>query len=233
MLRQIDAIYFVFAIGFFLPYLALKSAYGKNKAARPTPSKQRLRLSTLFTLTLFGLFAIWIGSRYHFAIFPRWNPSALEIALGLAMVPLWLGIRAALLPWLRTEGDQTVRLLPEAWNELPMWGLISLCAGVFEEIIYRCVLYIFLAYYTGSPILGGLISALSFGVVHIRQGWRAATFIFALAVIFQAYVAHYQNLYMVMIVHVAYDFIVGILYLRERLSASGDELVDDVPENVS
>lgn len=223
--------YYVLVIGFYLPYAALRQVY--KKSDKPLPPKAKLRVSVIITLAMLGFIALCTAYLLNLSVFPVWRPSLLEIGAGVGLLVFWLAARLALLNWLRKGRNEERRLLPETWDELPMWGVISLSAGFFEEIVYRGVLYQVVAVYTGSPLLAGFFTSLSFAIVHIRQRWRAALFIFFLAAAFQTYVVWVGNLYMAMIVHAAYDFIVGILTIRHKLkNPSGDQLVDDVPEDV-
>jgi len=219
-MHQFIGLYYVAIFCLLVPYMALKQKYGK-KTDRPIPPRNKLQVLTLVNLAIFGGFALLVANSNHLEVFPTWNPGALELMVGLAMLIFWLALRFILLEWLRADADKkTSRLLPIATQELPVWILISLFAGFFEEICYRCVLFLSLFFLTGSFLVAGLVASLAFAVAHIRQGPRAAGFTFFFAVSFQLFYYQTGTLYTLMIVHTLYDLIVGISYLRERLAKS-------------
>ena len=116
-------------------------------------------------------------------------------------------------------------LAPKTWSELPIWTVLSLCAGFFEEIIYRGVLYRILMSLTGSIAAAILPASLLFGIVHWRQGLRAVLFITVLSATLHGLVLFAGTLYMAMIVHALYDFLAGVqsIVLPQKLTDFPDE----------
>jgi membrane protease YdiL (CAAX protease family) len=142
----------------------------------------------------------------------------MEILLTAGALAIALGSRWALLDWLRKDVPKPeLNLLPSNWGELPFWIVISVLAGVAEELTYRGVLFTILKEATHSILAGACLSAAAFALAHLSQGWRATAFIFGLALLFQAMTLNSGNLYSAMIVHAVYDFVVGVLVIRERL----------------
>ncbi len=211
------AIYYIAVFCVLIPYAVVKRIRGKGKE-RPLPPRSKLMGSVLLNLAILGGLAIVVGREFRLELFPRWEVSLLELGLGLGMLVFLLAARTFLLKWLRGgRRENGFRLLPESWDELPVWILISLMAGFCEELAYRGTLFRILTWELHSPIAGAVIVALAFGVAHAMQGWRSVVFISVLSLLFQIMAWQFWNLYMVMIIHALYDLSVGILTIQEKL----------------
>jgi membrane protease YdiL (CAAX protease family) len=66
--------------------------------------------------------------------------------------------------------DRVRRLLPKNRTERAVWIVVSLTAGVCEEVLYRGWLLSLFAATLGSVWLGLLISSILFGFAHAYQG---------------------------------------------------------------
>jgi hypothetical protein len=58
------------------------------------------------------------------------------------------------------------------------------------------------------------VSALAFAVAHAAQGWKSGVTIFAIALAMHGHVAYTRTLVLAMLVHVAYDLVVGTSVAR-------------------
>jgi membrane protease YdiL (CAAX protease family) len=83
-------------------------------------------------------------------------------------------------------------LLPRTPAEMALWMIVSILAGISEEAIYRGYLQKQFAALTGGLPAGILISAATFGAVHVYQGWSRATVIAISAILFGV-VAHWRR----------------------------------------
>jgi membrane protease YdiL (CAAX protease family) len=63
------------------------------------------------------------------------------------------------------------QLLPKSLPEKLLFGLLSVSAGVGEELAFRGFAVPALALLTGSPWGGAVLSSCAFGLVHGYQGW--------------------------------------------------------------
>ena len=150
----------------------------------------------------------------------KWPPwlgwplaAAVTASLVAAMRPLW---RAAV-----TSGSRRAYLLSARGNHLPsnatervLWGLVSRCGGIGEEITYRGVLFGVLWRLSGSVPLAALGSAIVFTVSHWMQGPKSMVIIFGFALQFQALALLTGSLAIGITVHVAYDLLAGLHYAR-------------------
>ena len=75
-------------------------------------------------------------------------------------------------------------LLPQTWNETLMWVVLSITAGVCEEVIYRGYLQRQIMALTRSVPAGIILSAVAFGAAHAYQGLQRASVIAASALLF-------------------------------------------------
>jgi membrane protease YdiL (CAAX protease family) len=116
------------------------------------------------------------------------------------------------LPWRwRTKSQQQQRrlykIVPHGTREPFRWILLCLLAGVGEEIVYRGVLFGILYWWTDSWWIAAVISAITFGMAHMVQGWRSGVLITLLALGMQGLVRLTGDLYHAMAVHFVYDMI--------------------------
>jgi membrane protease YdiL (CAAX protease family) len=66
--------------------------------------------------------------------------------------------------------DKVRRMLPKTSTERAVWIVVSITAGVCEEVLYRGWLLSLFAAALGSVWLGLLISSIIFGFAHTYQG---------------------------------------------------------------
>ena len=113
------------------------------------------------------------------------------------------------------EDKPTWRLFaPTNRRERRMWVVLSLSAGIGEELVWRGVLPALIARLTGSLALGIALSVASFALAHAIQGMRSVLAIAAIAAAFHALVFIAGSLYPAMLVHFAYDVFAGFTYAR-------------------
>jgi membrane protease YdiL (CAAX protease family) len=86
------------------------------------------------------------------------------------------------------ESPILAQLLPSAPHEKGVFALLSVAAGVGEELTYRAYVIPVLALLLGSPWGAAALSSVAFGVLHAYQGWlgvlRTAVLGFLLAASF-------------------------------------------------
>ncbi|MFX9123708.1 CPBP family intramembrane glutamic endopeptidase, partial [Acinetobacter baumannii] len=66
-----------------------------------------------------------------------------------------------------------------------MWGVLSLSAGLGEEVAYRGALFLTLTWWIGNQWIALVIVAAVFALAHVRQGLRATAFIFGFGALMQ------------------------------------------------
>jgi membrane protease YdiL (CAAX protease family) len=112
-----------------------------------------------------------------------------------------------------------IKITPNTPGELALFMLMSLSAGVWEELVYRGFLVWFLV-----PLMGlsgaVAISALIFGLAHLYQGIRGFVTSGIIGLIFAAFYLLTASLWWLMAVHAAIDIAGGITTFRiKRIAA--------------
>lgn len=164
-----------------------------------------------------ALAALAIGTAFveDIELFAPHPPSPLAWFCGL----VFLGVSLALVRphWRRSIEEQkpTWRLFaPTNREERRQWVLLSLSAGVGEELVWRGALPALLTTLTGSQAVALVLCILSFALAHSIQGLRSVLAIAAIAASFHALVFVSGSLYVGMAVHFAYDVFAGFTYAR-------------------
>lgn len=205
-----------FHLGFFgllVPWLAWRSR-GRVAQQLAVPRDRHL-VMIIGQLLLFLLISLVVARAGHIEVWAPagrrigpWLDAALLVVAGvLLMRPQWRARVAA--------QDPTVRLfMPSTGRERRLWVVVSVVAGISEEVTYRGVLYALLWMLTGSPVAAAIIAAIVFGASHSVQGWAAAGVITLIALVLHGLVAWSGSLYPAIAAHAAYDIIAGLTYGR-------------------
>ena len=120
--------------------------------------------------------------------------------------------------------DDATWILPITQKEKRTWGLLSITAGITEEIIYRG--YLFYALAVLFPFLSLVhilfITTLIFGIGHLYLGKEAIRSTL-LGLLFGIFYIVFDSVIPVMIVHTAQDLVIGyILEEKEVLTNASD-----------
>jgi membrane protease YdiL (CAAX protease family) len=123
-------------------------------------------------------------------------------------LPFWLVLRA--LSWIasRLLGPDSVDsagLVPQKLPEVLAWILVSISAGVCEEIVFRGYLQQQLHALSGSMVAAILGQGLVFGLAHAYQGWKGMIVVTVIGVLLGLLAAWRRNLRANMIVHTWVD----------------------------
>jgi membrane protease YdiL (CAAX protease family) len=198
-----------------VPALAIASRRA-IRSHRPLPPRLKQFRASVVMLVLFGALSTLTAREQAIELLrldlqrPIWSMVAGVGLLGAAiaiMRPRW---RRAVL-----ERRPAVHFfMPQTGAERVWWVLVSLLAGISEEITWRAVQTGLFATLTGSLVAGALLSAVAFGVAHAVQGWRSAAAIVAFALAFQGLYWLSGTLLVGMAVHAVYDLVAGLAYAR-------------------
>jgi hypothetical protein len=208
-------------IGFFgllVPFLAWRSrALLDDYASIPRRTHFiRVIVQLLFFLAA-SLLVAWIEG---VAVFPAWKPRAVPGALAMVMVVAGLVIMRPV--WRRSieRRERKARFfMPTTAEERRLWGVLSLAAGVSEEVTYRGVLWVLLTAVTGNVWIAAAMASVAFGLSHAVQGWKAAGAVTIIAMLLHGLVALDGTLYPAIMAHVLYDLAAGLEHGK-----LGDEL---------
>jgi CAAX protease family protein len=126
------------------------------------------------------LVLVWCGIRTRMTMteliagaWPRFSSMLRDIGIAIAyliIANLVLIVAAHLLQAKAT--DAMKRLLPHGRTEIALWLLLSLSAGICEEIVFRGYLLRQFTAFSRNPTLGIVAQALLFGAAHGYQGWK-------------------------------------------------------------
>ena len=105
-------------------------------------------------------------------------------------------------------------MLPHTLAQFAVWFLVSLSAGVCEELIFRGYLLQQFTAWTGRPILSVVLAGLVFGSIHLYEGLGAILPIAALGIVYGLCVYYFRgDLRAVMVAHTLQDFLTALLAL--------------------
>jgi membrane protease YdiL (CAAX protease family) len=143
-----------------------------------------------------------------------WRSVAADVAIA---IPFWLVWE--LTAWLVHRAVDRVSVptaryhWPEGSKEIFVWILLSVSAGICEEIVFRGYLQQQFRAATGSLIAGIILQGAVFGLAHTYQGWKQVIVITALGILYGAFAAWRKNLRANMIAHAWSDVFEGWLRL--------------------
>jgi membrane protease YdiL (CAAX protease family) len=125
---------------------------------------------------------------------------------------LWQGISFFWVPWFGTGHAASIApLVPHGVVEAVLWVLLSVSAGISEELVFRGYLQRQLTALTGRTSLALLLQAAVFGIAHGYQGARACLSIAIYGVLFTLLALWRKSLRPGMIAHAWTDIAGGLL----------------------
>jgi hypothetical protein len=108
--------------------------------------------------------------------------------------------------------------LPEQKSELTYYIILCICAGIFEEIIYRSfmVTYFLPTQQVGFPFIALFAPAILFSLAHYYQGWQAVFKIMLFSSLLGWIFIVSKSIYLNMFIHFMVDLISGILIMKSK-----------------
>jgi len=205
---------FLFLVTAFLPYAAVKSALRVRKpGATPTRAQH---LVSVFVTQGMGLFVALIAANYEeLRLFPAPSLGWKNVAMTIAFLAPSLGTLPLRWSWRSREDKQRMMwMLPNRTSDLAWWVLVSLVAGVVEEIVYRGVMFQLWERILGAWWPAVAVCSVAFALAHWVQGPRTVAIIALLALGNHAIVLASGDLYTAMAIHFVYDLLAGVILLR-------------------
>ena len=205
---------FLFLTTAYIPFLAVRSGRRVQKATA-TPTRAQHLVSVFLTQGLGLLVAMFAATYEELDLFPAPRVGWTNVALVFAFLVPSLGSLPWRWSWRTLESKRGMMwMLPNKSSDLAWWVLVSLVAGIVEEIVYRGVMV-----QLWERLLGGwwpavAVCAIAFGVAHFVQGWRTVAVIAVLAVANHLIVRATGDLYTAMAIHFVYDLLAGVILLR-------------------
>lgn len=109
--------------------------------------------------------------------------------------------------------------LPEKLKELPSYILLCLCAGIFEEIIYRGFMVTYFLPLQGTvneiPWMAIIAPSILFSLAHTYQGWTAVIKIFIFSLLLGSIFIITKSIYPTMVLHFLIDLVGGIIAMKQ------------------
>jgi membrane protease YdiL (CAAX protease family) len=118
----------------------------------------------------------------------------------------------------RSEWKKRTPFMPTKMGEFPAYVVMCLCAGVFEEIVYRGYLVNYFGYlFSGSDyriILSIVLPAFVFSISHFYHGVKNIIKAFVLSLLFGLIFVQSRSLLIVILLHFVINVIGGLLTIR-------------------
>jgi membrane protease YdiL (CAAX protease family) len=142
-----------------------------------------------------------------------WQGVVTDLAIAIPFWVLWeLTARLMHLLLNRVTAPTTPYQPPVGFQEISLWIMVSVAAGIGEEIIFRGYLQQQFHAATRSLAAAVLLQGLLFGLIHAYQGWKQVMIIAPLGILYGALVAWRRNLRASMIAHAWSDIFEGWLH---------------------
>ncbi len=141
-----------------------------------------------------------------------WRDIATDVAIAIPFWGTW-----ELTAWLvhraveRVPAATAAYQPPAGFAEVTLWILLSISAGIGEEIVFRGYMQKQFQAATGSIVAAVILQGVIFGLVHTYQGWKQTFVIAVLGILYGALVAWRGNLRASMIAHAWSDVFEGWL----------------------
>ncbi|MGH9702146.1 MAG: CPBP family intramembrane glutamic endopeptidase [Candidatus Acidiferrales bacterium] len=186
---------------------------------QPHPHVAGLYLS-LIVMEWALVFYVWRGLRrtgtsLREVIGGRWGSAkdvAVDASLGIGLWIFWLGAQMAWIRWMPADRASSIgTLLPQRAIEIVLWVLLSISAGICEEIVFRGYFQQQFKVLARSGLLAVLLQAILFGISHSYQGLDATIRIAIFGALFGLLAMWRKSLRPGMIAHAWTDIFSGIL----------------------
>jgi membrane protease YdiL (CAAX protease family) len=206
---------YLLLVAVLLPLAAIRSRAVLTPEGLVVPAPLRAGILARAVALQIVIFAasLFVARRHALRLWPSPRLGGRELAVGAAALLTLLGV--GLLSWrLRSAAERRhlwVRhLLPDTPAQWGLWLAVSIAAGIAEETTYRGVLVVLLGSVTASLVVGALLSAVVFALLHFPQGRTSMALVFAIALVMQGVVSMTGTLYVAIGVHAVYDITAGI-----------------------
>ena len=210
-----------------ISFLALYAVLGHERTKLPVAGgSHMLRYVSSITLEWLLLGSVIAGIKHRRAFFQiafthRTRSLSAAIGLGIAVycigfvLIMTIGGLLYFTPLIhKINQDVVLGLLPRTKAEFSLWFLVSLTAGVCEEVIFRGYLQQQVEAWTRRPVLAILITGLLFGGLHLYEGAEAIVPLAALGILFGLVVREGRgDLRAVIVAHTLQDFLVALFAL--------------------
>jgi uncharacterized protein len=168
-------------LAFLTAWSYFGSEWSDHMRAQAAPNHIMLYLPTMaMEWSVFG-YIVWgvrkRGISLRELVGPRWakgKENLIDLGIAACFELAALAVLGGVAHLLHTEsGSKSLMfMMPANALELIVWLMLSLTAGICEETIFRGYFQRQFISWTGSMVVGIVISAALFGAAHIYQGWK-------------------------------------------------------------
>lgn len=222
----------VWIFGIILPFLSgLQSEKINGEIVFNPETRKKLYLGNSLMLAISGLLILgtWFFKKRPFAYL---GFKALDHFSTSLIFPLIFFIVAYIIDLLKTkkqlstdtpkndvEWFEKSSFLPEQKSELKYYIILCMCAGIFEEIIYRgfMVTYFLPTEQSEFPFLALFAPAILFSLAHYYQGWQAIFKIMLFSSLLGWLFIVSKSIYLNMFIHFMVDLVSGILIMNSKI----------------
>jgi membrane protease YdiL (CAAX protease family) len=152
-------------------------------------------------------FLEYVGGRWQ-----SWRQVGADVAIAGTAWLAWEGLG---LLWTRGSAPASSRtvhaMLPSTTLEIALWIVLSVSAGIAEELVFRGYLQRKFASGTGNTSAAIVLQAVAFGAVHVYQGLEASLRITVYGVLCGCIAAWRKSLRPGMILHTWTDLVAGLV----------------------
>jgi len=144
----------------------------------------------------------------------KWRSVTTDVAIAIPFWVVW-ELTAWLVRWIlqRVPSAHASYQPPKGFTEVVMWILLSISAGIGEEIVFRGYMQKQFQAATGSIVAAVVLQGVIFGLAHTYQGWKQVIVIAALGILYGALAAWRRNLRANILAHAWSDIFEGWLRL--------------------
>ncbi len=176
------------------------------------------------------LLGFWAARRRSWSRLLLAGSTPLRIGLGLGSALLLIGLLRLQRRWLLARPERIERLrpnllyakplLPHTPAEYRLFRLVSITAGVCEEVLFRGFLLWYLAVWTG-PVAAVILSSLLFGAGHLYLGLNQTPKAALAGLVFATLAVASGSLWPAILLHAAIDWNSGDLGFRALTAPPG------------
>ena len=133
-------------------------------------------------------------------------------------------VSSAVAGWLELPETEVLRqLIPRSQTEKATFGLVSLSAGLGEEVVYRGYLIVVLGSLFSDIWWAAAVSSMAFSVLHAYQGTMGIVRSGVLGFVFSAAFITGGSIWPLVIVHTGVDLVSGLWLGPRMLSREGSD----------
>ncbi len=224
--RLIASPWHTLSILLIFAYLGFRTGMPSGTAApgsaQPNASHSALLLKYgLLILSEWGMaYWAWVGVHWKGGTlrdltggrWTNWRRVTTDVAIAIPFWVVW-ELTAWLLHWIlqRVPSAHASYQPPKGFTEVVMWILLSISAGIGEEIVFRGYMQKQFQAATGSIVAAVILQGAIFGLAHTYQGWKQTFVIAVLGILYGILAAWRRNLRASMIAHAWSDVFEGWL----------------------